>query len=206
MSDDDERFGSVLLAPPPQTMESAALTRLHERLADDAERAGVLDVAYTTVDSPVGTLLLAATDRGLLRVAFEREGLDTVLEALGARVGPRLLRAPRRLDAVSAQLDEYFAGLRTAFDVPLDLALSSGFRRLVQQQLPRIGYGTTQTYKEVALAVGNPGAVRAVGSACATNPLPIVVPCHRVLRTDGGLGGYIGGEQAKSALLALEAA
>jgi len=180
------------------------LEALHRRLEDLANARGALEVAYTTVDSPVGRLLLAATDIGLVRVAFEGEGLDRVLETLAARVSPRILQSPGRLTAVARQLDEYFAGKRTAFDVPLDYRLSSGFRQLVQQYLPRIGYGHTQSYREVAELVGNPKAVRAVGSACATNPLPVVVPCHRVLRTDGTLGGYIGGLEAKSTLLTLE--
>ncbi|MFW5417916.1 methylated-DNA--[protein]-cysteine S-methyltransferase [Nocardiopsis sp. CNT-189] len=180
------------------------LARLHTALAARAADEGVLDVAYRTLDTPVGPLLLAATARGLVRVAFEREGFDTVLEALAAKVSPRVLEAPARLDPAAAELEEYFAGRRHGFDVPLDHALSSGFRRIVQRCLPQIGYGRTRSYKEVAELVGNPKAVRAVGTACATNPLPVVVPCHRVLRTDGGLGGYIGGLEAKTTLLALE--
>nr|WP_233563671.1 methylated-DNA--[protein]-cysteine S-methyltransferase [Cryobacterium tepidiphilum] len=183
---------------------AAELKRLHARLEASADRAGLLDIAYTTMDTPVGRLLLAATDRGLVRVAYEREGFEAVLETLAARLSPRILDAPRRLDATARQIDEYFARARTTFDLPLDLALSSGFRQTVQRHLPSIEYGRTQTYKEVAGIVGNPNAVRAVGSACATNPLPVVVPCHRVLRTDGSLGGYIGGLDAKAALLALE--
>lgn len=183
---------------------TAELEVLHGRLEGPANDQGLLDIAFMTVDSPVGPLLLAATATGLLRVAFEREGLDQVVETLAARVSPRILKAPARLDAASRQLDEYFAGRRTVFDLPLDYRLSSGFRQLVQQHLPKIGYGHTQSYREVAELVGNPKAVRAVGSACATNPLPVVVPCHRVLRTDGTLGGYIGGLEAKSALLSLE--
>lgn len=182
------------------------VARLHRRLADAAERNGVLDVAYTTIDTPVGSLLLAATGMGLVRVAYEREGHDRVLDDLAARLSPRVLRAPRRLDAAAREIDEYFAGVRTGFDLPLDLSLSSGFRQLVQRYLPHIEYGHTQSYREVAAIVGNPRAVRAVGTACATNPLPVVVPCHRVLRTDGTLGGYIGGLDAKAALLTLERA
>ena len=166
----------------------------------------LLDVAYTTLDTPVGTLLLAATDRGLVRVAYDREDHDAVLEALSKRLSPRILRAPRRLNEASHQVEDYFAGRRTRFELPLDLALSSGFRQQVQRYLPSIAYGHTQSYAEVAKIVGNPTAVRAVGSACATNPLPVVVPCHRVLRTDGTLGGYIGGLEAKAALLELERA
>ncbi|ALG84435.1 methylated-DNA--[protein]-cysteine S-methyltransferase [Gordonia phthalatica] len=182
------------------------LSRLRDRLGAAAERGGLLDVAYRTVDTPVGRLLLAATERGLVRVAFESEGFDGVLQALADRVSPNILRAPARLDAVAAQLDDYFAGRRRAFDVPLDFRLSTGFRQTVQQYLPHIGYGHTQSYKQVAESVGNPGAVRAVGTACATNPLPVVVPCHRVLRSDGSLGGYLGGAAAKTTLLRLESA
>jgi methylated-DNA-[protein]-cysteine S-methyltransferase len=182
------------------------LAKLHERLAAVAARDGLLDVAYTTVDTPVGPLLLAATDRGLVRVAYDREGHDRVLDDLARRVSPRVLRAPGRLSVAAREIDEYFTAGRTAFDLRLDLSLSSGFRRLVQQHLPHIDYGHTQTYKQVAEIVGNPRAVRAVGTACATNPLPVVVPCHRVLRTDGTLGGYAGGLAAKATLLSLEGA
>jgi methylated-DNA-[protein]-cysteine S-methyltransferase len=180
------------------------LQLLHSRLEQNAGIHGLLDIAYTTVDSPLGSLLLAATDVGLLRVAFAREDHDVVLETLAARVSPRILRAPKRLDSAAFELDEYFSGARRAFDLQLDLSLSGGFRRLVQGHLPDIAYGMTESYKQVAELVGNPKAVRAVGTACATNPLPVVVPCHRVLRTDGSLGGYIGGLEAKTALLALE--
>jgi methylated-DNA-[protein]-cysteine S-methyltransferase len=141
-----------------------------------------------------------------VRVAYECEDFDRVLDVLANRVSPRVLRAPKRLDDAAAEIEEYFAGRRTGFELPLDYALSSGFRQLVQRHLPQIAYGHTETYKAVAAIVGNPKAVRAVGSACATNPLPVVVPCHRVLRTDGTLGGYIGGLAAKTALLTLEGA
>lgn len=180
------------------------LDRLQQDLAERAAAADLLDVAYTSHDSPVGTLLLAATAYGLVRVAYEREGLDAVLATLAERLSPRVLPAPARLAEARRQLDGYFAGTRTGFDLPLDLALSRGFRAQVQRSLSDIGYGTTRTYREVAGAVGRPSAVRAVGTACATNPLPVVVPCHRVLRSDGTLGGYIGGLDAKAALLRLE--
>jgi len=182
----------------------AELEGLHRRLEVLANTAGTLDVAYTTVDSPIGRLLLAATEVGLVRVAFESEGLEQVLESLSHKVSPRILSSAGRLEAAARQLDEYFAGHRTAFDLPLDYRLSGGFRQLVQRHLPQIAYGHTQSYREVAELVGNPKAIRAVGSACATNPLPVVVPCHRVLRSDGSLGGYIGGLEAKTALLTLE--
>jgi methylated-DNA-[protein]-cysteine S-methyltransferase len=195
-----------LLAPLAATDDGADLTRLHERLERDAADAGLLDIAYRVVDSPVGPLLLAATEQGLVRVAFGVEGHDRVLETLAARVSPRILHSPARTDEVARQLEEYFAGRRRSFDVPLDRRLSTGFRRSVQEHLAEIGYGRTESYAEVALAAGSPRAVRAVGSACATNPLPVVVPCHRVLRSDGSLGGYIGGLEAKHALLTLESA
>lgn len=186
--------------------DDAAMAGLHRRLAENADRAGILDVSYRTLDSPVGSLMLAATDRGLVRVAFASQRHDSVLESLAASLGSRILRAPNRLDRVARELDEYFTGRRTGFEVPLDFSLSSGFRLLVQRHLSDIDYGHTATYQQLAQLVGNPRAVRAVGSACATNPLPIVVPCHRVVRADGGIGGYAGGAAAKTSLLALEAA
>jgi methylated-DNA-[protein]-cysteine S-methyltransferase len=194
---------TALLSTP---VDADMLSRLRRRLAHEAAQADLLDVAYTVIDSPLGRLLLAATPRGLVRVAFASEDHDRVLETLAARLSPRILRAPGRLDGVAREIDEYFAKDRQSFDVPVDLSLSRGFRHLVQTYLPQIGYGQTRSYRDVAELVGNPKAVRAVGTACATNPLPIVVPCHRVLRTDGSLGGYIGGLQAKTALLRLEAA
>jgi methylated-DNA-[protein]-cysteine S-methyltransferase len=186
--------------------DAGTLARLRLRLERAAEADGLLDVAYTTVDSPVGPLLLAATPQGLVRVAYDVEGHDRVLDALARRLSPRVLRAPGRLAAAARELDEYFGGRRREFDLPLDMSLSKGFRQLVQRHLPEIGYGQTRTYGQVAALVGNPGAVRAVGTACATNPLPVVVPCHRVLKADGTPGGYVGGQEAKVTLLTLEAA
>lgn len=186
--------------------DAAVLRRLHARLVDAAAAAGSLDVAYRTVDTPLGTLLLAATPAGLVRVAYAGEGLDGVLATLAARVSPRVLQAPGRLDEVARELDDYFAGRRCSFDVPLDLQLAHGFRRAVLTSLPAIGYGSTASYAAVAARAGRPRAVRAAASACATNPLPIVIPCHRVVRSDGSLGGYLGGVAAKQALLSLEAA
>ena len=184
----------------------ATMTELRARLALAAADEELLDVAYRTLDTPVGPLLLAATERGLARVAYESEGFDAVLEMLAARISPRVLEAPRRLDPVVAELEEYFAGTRHNFDLPLDYAMSTGFRETVQRWLPQIGYGQTRSYAQVAELVGSPRAVRAVGTACATNPHPVVVPCHRVLRADGSLGGYIGGPEAKTTLLTLEKA
>ena len=186
--------------------DPGTLSRLRHRLGLAAEAEGLLDVAYTTIDSPLGPLLLAATPKGLVRVAYDVEDHDRVLDTLSQRLSPRVLRAPRRLDAAARELDEYFSRQRRVFDLPLDLSLSNGFRQLVQRHLPEIGYGQTRTYRQVAELVGNPRAVRAVGTACATNPLPLVVPCHRVLRADGTPGGYVAGPGAKKALLSLEAA
>jgi methylated-DNA-[protein]-cysteine S-methyltransferase len=192
-----------LFTTPP---DPGTLARLHRRLEQAAEREGLLDVAYRMVDSPVGSLLLAATPRGLVRVAYDIENHDRVLETLAGRLSSRVLRAPGRLDAAARELEEYFGGRRRDFSLSLDLSLSRGFRLLVQQYLPSIGYGQTRSYQQVADVVGHPKAVRAVGTACATNPLPLVVPCHRVLRSDGTPGGYVGGLAVKTMLLNLEAA
>jgi len=190
--------------PPPVT--EAELRALRDRLAERADAAGLLDVAYRTIDTPVGTLLLAATPDGLVRVAYPGEDHDAVLAALAARISPRILNAPRRLDGTARELEEYFGGARRTFDLPLDLRLATGFRRAVLRQLPGIGYGHTASYAAVAAAAGRPRAVRAVGTACATNPLPIILPCHRVIRSDGSPGRYLGGPAAKQLLLDLEAA
>ena len=190
-----------LFASPEDT---DALAGLHRKLEQAAEAGDLLDIAYTTVDSPVGTLLLAATQRGIARVAYDVEDHERVLETLASKLSPRVLRAPKRLDAAARELDEYFGGRRRAFDLPLDLSLSKGFRLLVQRHLPEIGYGQTRSYRQVAELVGNPRAVRAVATACSTNPLPVVVPCHRVVLSDGRSGGYVGGAVAKTTLLALE--
>lgn len=185
---------------------AADLDALHARLATAAQHEGVLDIAYRLVDSPVGALLIAATELGLVRVAYASEGHDAVLQGLADRISPRILLAPARLDTAARQLDEYFTAKRHDFSVPLDWRLSAGFRNKVLRRLPEIGYGHTASYAAVARLAGNPNAVRAVGSACATNPLPVVVPCHRVVRSDGALGGYLGGVEAKRILLTLEAA
>jgi methylated-DNA-[protein]-cysteine S-methyltransferase len=182
------------------------LRLLHERLAATAEAEGLLDVAYRTIDTPVGSLLLAATNVGLVRVAYDNEDHDAVLQALADQISPRILHAPARLDDTARELEEYFAKRRHTFDIALDWRLSKGFRSTVLHALPGIGYGHTASYAAVAQLAGNPRAVRAVGSACATNPLPVVVPCHRVVRSDGAMGGYLGGVEAKRMLLGLEAA
>lgn len=185
---------------------SDKLAELQARLAAVAERDGLLDIAYCIVDSPVGSLLLAGTEQGLLRVAYAREDHDSVLQHLADKVSPRILHAPARLDAAARELDEYFTGVRRAFDVPLDWRLAAGFRSAVLHHLPDIAYGQTASYATVAALAGSPRAVRAVGTACAKNPLPVIVPCHRVVRSDGAMGGYLGGPDAKRLLLDLEAA
>ena len=206
MTDDVVRDLTGAVAEPPHDF-SGHLQALHSRLAVQAVQAGILDIAYRTLDSPVGSLLLAATEQGLVRVAYAAEDHDAVLQTLADRISPRILYAPARLDAVAAELEEYFAGRRRGFGLPLDWRLSAGFRRTVLQHLARdVGYGQTASYAAVARLAGNPRAVRAVGTACATNPMPVIVPCHRVVRSDGQIGAYLGGSEAKRALLDLEAA
>jgi methylated-DNA-[protein]-cysteine S-methyltransferase len=199
----DDMAGALAQAFPDHPDQ---LSQLRSRLAAAAQQDGVLDVAYRVIDSPVGPLLLAATDQGLIRVAFALEGHDAVLQSLADKVSPRILSAPGRLDAATREIDEYFAGRRHTFGLPLDWRLSAGFRRTVLGHLPEISYGHTASYAAVAQLSGSPKAVRAVGTACATNPLPVVVPCHRVVRADGSMGGYRGGPEAKRALLTLEEA
>jgi methylated-DNA-[protein]-cysteine S-methyltransferase len=203
MTDDSSRQLGLFAALPE--VDEEAGERLHERLAAAAAAAGILDVAYRTLDTPVGELLLAATERGLVRVAYASEGHQAALERLAREVSPRVLRAPARLDRAAREIEEYFAGRRSTFDLPLDLRLTHGFRRTVLSHLPEIGYGRTASYAAVAALAGNPKAVRAVGTACATNPLPVIVPCHRVVRSDGSIGRYVGGADVKQALLTLEA-
>ncbi|HEY4004885.1 MAG TPA: methylated-DNA--[protein]-cysteine S-methyltransferase [Pseudonocardia sp.] len=194
------------LLPTLPAIDPDLLRALHDRLGAAAQREGLLDVAYRTVDSPVGTLLLAATEQGLVRVAYASEGHDAVLARLATDISPRILAAPARLDIAAGEIEEYFARRRTGFDLPLDLRLAGGFRREVLNHLAEIRYGHTASYAQLAAAAGNPKAVRAVGTACGHNPLPIVLPCHRVVRSDGSPGGYVGGAEAKHTLLSLEAA
>ena len=196
--------GIALAGVPPAS--PAILERLHERVAAGADRDGLLDVAYRTVPSPVGDLLLAATRKGLVRVAFAREGHEAVIADLATVVGPRVLRSPRPLDDAARQLDEYFAGRRREFDLALDVRLAHGFRRRVLDRLRRVAFGERVTYAALAADTGNGAAVRATGSACAHNPLPLVIPCHRVVRRDGSIGDYLGGTAAKRAILAMEEA
>jgi methylated-DNA-[protein]-cysteine S-methyltransferase len=194
----------LLAALTPVDDETSA--RLHARLVAAAVSGGLLDVAYRTVDSPLGPLLVATTEAGLVRVAFAGQDHAAVLAGLAEQISPRVLQAPGRLDEVARELDEYFEGRRIIFDLPLDLRLAHGFRRDVLTHLRDIRYGATESYSAVAAATGHPNAARAVGSACRVNPLPIVVPCHRVVRADGTPGEYAGGVEAKRRLLALESA
>jgi methylated-DNA-[protein]-cysteine S-methyltransferase len=184
-------------ATDPAADLAAALAR--------AEAEDLVDVAYALTDSPIGPLLVAATPTGLVRLGFQTEDHEHILDDLAERVSPRVLEAPARLDEARRELDEYFDGRRDHFDLPLDWQLSRGFRKTVLERLyADVGYGRTVSYLDLATMDGNPKASRAVGTAMATNPIPIVVPCHRVLRTGGNLGGYGGGLPVKKQLLALE--
>jgi methylated-DNA-[protein]-cysteine S-methyltransferase len=165
------------------------------------------DVHYAVVDTPVGKVVAARTERGLARLAYEdfNGGLDAVLDQLAERLSPRILEGPAKLDDVRRELDEYFEHKRTAFDLPLDFSYVKGpFGRRILQACARIPFGETSSYRAMATQAGNAAAVRAAGNALGHNPIPIVVPCHRVLRTGGALGGYTGGLERKEALLQLE--
>jgi methylated-DNA-[protein]-cysteine S-methyltransferase len=174
-------------------------------LAEAAATAGLLDVAYAMLDSPLGTLLLASTNRGLVRLAYvDFYGEEAVLDELATKISPRVLSSARRLDEPRRELEQYFAGARRGFDVPLDWRLSHGFGRRVLRATARIPYGAVSSYKQVAAAAGSPRGFRAAGHALGANPIPIIVPCHRVLHAGGGLGGYTGGLDRKRVLLAVE--
>lgn len=190
----------------PSPGDAQHLTELRARLLAASTEHGLVDLTYRVVDTPVGPLLLAATPAGLARVAFASEGHEAVLDQLAATIGSRILHDPNGFGELVSELREYFAGGRHGFDVPVDLRLAHGFRREVLGRLREIPYGSTRSYAAVAASTGHPRAVRAVGSACATNPVPIVVPCHRVVRSDGTAGGYLGGPETKAFLLRLEAA
>ena len=178
----------------------AALDRLTARAAEE----GLLDVAYATADSPFGPLLLATTPKGLVRLGLPNQDAEELLGELAERVSPRVLEAPNRLDEARRELDLYFDGKLQRFDLPVDWQLSEGFRLRVLRAISRIPYGETRSYTEMAASAGNERAVRAAGTACGRNPVPLVVPCHRVLRSGGALGGYGGGLPMKEALLELE--
>jgi methylated-DNA-[protein]-cysteine S-methyltransferase len=174
------------------------------QLAERASEEGLLDVAYTMTDSPFGALLLATTPKGLVRVGLPNQDADELLVDLATRVSPRVLEAPTQFDEARRELDLYFEGKLTEFDLPLDWQLSKDFRRKVLRAIARIPYGQTRSYTQMATSAGNVRAVRAAGTACGTNPIPVVVPCHRVLRSGGALGGYGGGLPMKEELLRLE--
>jgi methylated-DNA-[protein]-cysteine S-methyltransferase len=179
---------------------TAAQERFVRRAVDD----GLVDVAYAPVDSPLGGLVAAVTPRGLVCLGYEDGRGDAWLDDLAARVSPRVIEAPARLDTVRRQLDEYFAGQRHSFDLGIDWSLTRGFTRRVLQSTARIPFGELGTYRSVATGAGNAAAVRAAGNALGANPMPIVVPCHRIVRTGGALGGYTGGVRRKEFLLTLE--
>jgi methylated-DNA-[protein]-cysteine S-methyltransferase len=183
-----------------------AARRASLRLAERAREEGLLDVAYASVDSPFGPLLVAATTRGLVSLSYPDRDADRVLGQLAARVSPRVVEAPGALDGIRRELDEYFAGRRRGFTVDVDLALTEGFTRRVLRATSRIPFGEVSSYRDVAGRAGNPRASRAAGNALGSNPIPIVVPCHRVVHSGGGLGGYTGGLERKRFLLALEGA
>jgi methylated-DNA-[protein]-cysteine S-methyltransferase len=186
------------------TTKSRDLERNIEALRERATAEGLLDIAYTTADSPFGTLLLARTPRGLVRLGLPNEDPEELLVDLAGRISPRVLEAPAGLDRERRELDDYFAGRRHGFDLPIDWQLSHGFLLRARQGIAAIPYGETRTYTDLARGAGNERAVRAAGSACSRNPIPLVVPCHRVLRSDGSLGGYAGGLEMKEELLQME--
>ena len=173
-------------------------SRLEATLADEAE------VAYGHTDSPIGRLLLAVTDRGLIRLQWIDNDEDETLQELADKVSPRILHAPSRLDDVRRELDEYFAGTRRDFDLSLDMRMAKGFTRKVLEATSRIPFGSVSTYRDVAKRAGSPRGMRATGNALGWNRIPVVIPCHRVVRTGGGLGGYGGGLHRKRILLGIE--
>jgi methylated-DNA-[protein]-cysteine S-methyltransferase len=201
----DDRALESALRRTAAALPDAAPADSGRLLAERAAAAGLLDVAYATVDSPLGPLLVASTPRGLVRLTYTQFRDDEdVLEDLARKVSPRMLEAPARLDDARRELDEYFEGRRTDFGLPIDWTVTRGFTGKVLRATAAIGFGRTSTYAEVATRAGSPKAVRAAGNALGANPMPVVVPCHRVLRTGGALGGYTGGVERKEFLLRLE--
>ena len=168
--------------------------------------AATPDVRYAVLDTPAGHVIAATTVRGLVRLAYEdwNGGVDAVVEVLAERLSPRILEQPAALDHVARELDEYFAGDRRAFDLPIDWSLVTPFGRRVLRATARIPYGDVATYADVAAGAGSPGGSRAAGNALGANPIPIVIPCHRVVRSGGALGGYTGGLERKELLLGVE--
>ena len=176
---------------------------LDRRFRQAAAETGLLDVSFDVADTPIGPLLLAVTERGLCRISFDPEP-ERETESLARTFGVRVLRAPREVDDVRRELDEYFEGRRREFDLPLDLRGREGFSRLILERLARVPYGEVTTYKSLAVEAGNPRAARAVGTIMNRNPIPIVLPCHRVVGSNGSLVGYGGGLDRKRLLLDLE--
>lgn len=200
MTDDLERR----LREPAMGVTDLDIAHLRSRLARAAADAGLLDVAYGELDSPLGPLTIFVTSRGVLRISYPGEQVDDQAAEVAAVISPRVLHAPERIDAVRRQLDEYFAGSRRAFELAVDWRLIRGFAADVLRATARIPFGSVSTYRDVATEAGSPRAYRAAGNALGSNPIPIVVPCHRVLHSDGGLGGYAGGLERKQRLLELE--
>jgi methylated-DNA-[protein]-cysteine S-methyltransferase len=204
----DKQLERMLRKAPP----GGDLDRAVQGVLARAERDGLIDVAYAPVDSPFGRLLVARTDRGVVRLALPKhrgtqQSEDEVLEDLARYVSPRVLESPSRLDEERRELEEYFEGKRDHFEVPVDWTLTpSGFRNRALHAVARIPYGRTRTYAEIAKAAGNPRAFRAAGTACGRNAIPLIVPCHRVVQSGGGVGNYGGGPEMKRALLSLEGA
>ncbi len=182
------------------------MSSAREALVARAATERLVDVTYDVTDSPVGQLLVALTPTGVVRIAFENEQHDRVLESLAERISPRILKSATSTNDLRRELDEYFDGKRALFSAAIDWLLVSGFQRAVLDATQRLPYGSTVNYGEIASAAGNPKAVRAAGTALGKNPVPIVIPCHRILRADGSLGGYLGGVEAKKALLDSERA
>ncbi len=178
---------------------------LDRRFRDAAAAEGLVDVAYDVTDSPVGQLLVAVSGRGLCRISYSPEP-ESELESLARGFGARVLRSPKPVDPVRRELDEYFGGKRRSFDLPLDVSEVHGFNREVLDALARVPYGEVTTYGTLAAEVGRPKAARAVGGFMNRNPIPIVLPCHRVLGAGGKLVGYAGGLERKEQLLRLEGA
>ena len=207
MTDDPQKSSLERSLRASRGAQPATWARLRGGLADGAARAGLIDVAYERHETPLGTIIVGATSEGLVRIGLPSEDEGDVLQQLADRISPRVLRASHSsLVQTRRELDEYFGRERRSFGIPLDWRLASGFRREVLRAAEAIPYGETASYRDVATHAGSPNAVRAAGTALALNPLPIVVPCHRVLRTGGGLGQYRGGPEAKAQLLTLEAA
>ena len=202
--DDEARLAGLKELVRPDSGDRSR--RLAERFTDRAVEEGLGDVTYGFAESPFGELLVALTAQGVVKLDYPDRDFDEELEMIASRLSPRVLFSPKATDTVRRELGEYFEGKRRDFDVPVDLSLSRGFARKVLSATARIPFGSLSTYREVAAEAGNIKATRAAGNALGSNPIPIVVPCHRVVRTGGGLGGYTGGLGRKRALLRLEGA